>query len=77
MFLEREEEGDAFAGAALGGNLPLVEIDAVLHDGEAKSRAPDLAASAFVDAIEAFKDSVDLSFWDANAVVGKAEIVVF
>ena len=32
FFLQGEKEGDTFSRAAFRGDLPLVEIDAVLHD---------------------------------------------
>ena len=52
-----------------------MEVHAVFDDGESQAGSAYLAAAAFVNAVEAFKDAVHVLFRYTGAIVREAEIV--
>src|SRR5262245_49939305 len=68
---EFDEEAGAFADFALDGDFAAVGFD----DGfdEAETEAEAALGAAFVDAVEALPDAVELRFGDAFAGVGDVD----
>ena len=50
----------AFADLALRFDAPAVNLRDVLHDREPQSRAPGFPMARLIDAVEAFKDALEV-----------------
>ena len=66
---EREDKGASGADFALHANGAVVRLYDVLHDGKTQSRPSELAATRGIDAVETFKETVQMLVFDAETLV--------